>query len=288
MKVLVSSDTSSLVSVDVLSKNGISVFPLNVIVDGKEYLDTVTIDQETLKNEMRNNKTIKTSTPPLGQVIEYFEKLLAQGYDHVIHFTISSKLSSMYNLFSNVANENFPGKVTVIDSYALSAMMLNNVLFAKEEAEKGTSVEDICKAIEERKHKGTVLFIPENLTALKNGGRISPAIAAVGNVIGLKPVITLTEGELVKVGMTTVVKKVFNDHIAKIKDDYPVDEYDYTLVSFDGKEAIFEAIYNTVKQIDENAAKGIVPINVCAHCGPGTIGLLVSPKINGKRIGEFL
>jgi fatty acid-binding protein DegV len=167
-------------------------------------------------------------------------------------------------------------------------MMLNNVLFAKEEAEKGTSIEDICSAVEERKHKGTVLFIPENLTALKNGGRISPAIAAVGNVIGLKPVITLTEGELVKVGMTTVVKKAFNDHIAKIKDNYPVDEYDYTLVSFDGKEAIFEAIYNTVKQIDENAAKGIVPINVCAHCGPGTIGLLVSPKINGKRIGEFL
>ena len=288
MKVLVSSDTSSLVSVDVLSKNGISVFPLNVIVDGEEFLDTVTIDQEKLKSDMRSNKVIKTSTPPLGQVIEYFDKLLAQGYDHIIHFTISSKLSSMYNLFSNVASENFPGKVTVIDSYALSTLMLNNVLYAKEEALKGTSVEEICKNIEERKHQGTVIFIPENLTALKNGGRISPALAAVGNVIGLKPVISLTEGELVKVGMTTVVKKAFNEHLLKVKDSYPVSDYDYTLVGFDPKEVIFEGIYNSVKQINENVCKGIVPINVCAHCGPGTIGLIISPKSNNKNLKEFL
>lgn len=288
MRVLVSSDTSSLVSVDVLSKNGIRVFPLNVIVDGEEFLDTITINQEELKNAMRNNKTIKTSTPPLGQVVEYFEGLLDEGYDHIIHFTISSKLSSMYNLFSNVASENFPNKVTVIDSYSVSSAMLSNVLFANEEVKKGTSVEEICKAIEERKHDGAIVFIPENLTALKNGGRISPAIAAVGNVIGLKPIITLTEGELVKVGMTTVVKKAFNEHIAKIKDSYPSDKYDYTLVGFDPKEAIFDSIYASIKQIDENAIKGIVPINVCAHCGPGTIGLIVSPKINENSIEKFI
>ena len=288
MKVLVSTDTSCLLRVDVLSKNDISVFPLNVIVNGEEFLDGVTINQDELKDAMRSGKTIKTSTPPLGQVIEYFERLFEQGYDHIIHFTISSKLSSMYNLFSNVAKENFEGKVTVIDSYALSTAMLNNVLYAKDELEKGTSIEAICEAIEERKHKSSVIFIPENLTALKNGGRISPAIAAVGNVIGLKPVLTLTEGELVKVNMTTVVKKAFVDYITKIKSNYPTEEYDYTLVGFDPKEVIFEQIYNYLKTIDDNITKGLIPINVCAHCGPGTIGIVLSPKINNKSISEFL
>ena len=132
MKVLVSSDTSCLVNLEVLIKNGISVFPLNVIVDGEEFLDTVTIDQDALKDAMRSNKIIQTSTPPLGEVIEYFEKLFIEGYDHIIHFTISSKLSSMYSLFLNVANEHFEGKVTVIDSYGLSATMLSNVLYANE------------------------------------------------------------------------------------------------------------------------------------------------------------
>ena len=288
MKVLVSADTSCLVSVDVLNKNGISTFPLNVIVDGEEFLDGVTINQEQLKVAMRSNKTIKTSTPPLGQVIEYFEKLLNSGYDHVIHFTISSKLSSMYNLFSNVAKENFEGKVTVIDSYALSAAMLNNVLYAKEEAEKGTSIEEICKAVEERKHNSFLIFIPENLNALKNGGRISPAIAAIGNVIGLKPILALTEGELTKVSMTTVVKKAFIEQITKIKDVYSPEKYDCTLVGFDPKEVVFEGVYSFLKTIEEDINTVVIPINVCAHCGPGTIGLVISPKINDKSLSEFL
>ena len=288
MKILVSADTSFLVSADVLRKNNISVFPLNVIVDGEEFLDGVTINQEQLKLDMRSNKVIKTSTPPLGSVIEYFEKLFEEGYDHIIHFTISSKLSSMYNLFLNVANTNFEGKVTVIDSYALSSVMLSNVLYAKEEVEKGTSIEEIYQTIEERKHDSYVIFIPENLTALKNGGRISPAIAAVGNIIGLKPILSLTEGELVKVAMTTTVKKAFMDCMEKVKDEYQSSKYDITLVGFDAKEPIFEGIYNYLVGINEDTIKVIIPINVCAHCGPGTIGIAVSPKINNKSIKEFL
>lgn len=288
MKILVSADTSCLVSVDVLSKNGISVFPLNVIVNGEEFLDGVTINQDQLKDAMRSGKTIKTSTPPLGEVIEYFERLLNEGYDHIVHFTISSKLSSMYNLFSNVANTNFEGKVTVVDSYALSTVMLNNVLYAKEELDKGRSIEEVCEEIEKRKHDSFVVFIPENLTALKNGGRISPAIAAIGNVIGLKPVLTLTEGELVKESMTTVVKKAIMDNISKVKDNYSAEKYDYTLVGFDPKEVIFESLYNFLKDIDSNVNKCIVPINVCAHCGPGTIGVLITPKVNNKPLSEFL
>ena len=288
MKILVSTDTSCLISVDVLKKNNISVFPLNVIVDGEEFLDTITINQDKLKDDMRSNKVIKTSTPPLGTVIEYFEKLFEQGYDHIIHFTISSKLSSMYNLFSNVANTNFEGKVTVIDSYAVSSAMLSNVLYAKEEVEKGTSIEEICRSIEVRKHDSYIVFIPENLTALKNGGRISPAIAAVGNIIGLKPILALTDGELVKVAMTTTVKKAFLEYMDKNIEKYPSDKYDFTLIGFDAKEVIFEGIYNYLVGINPDTVKGIIPINVCAHCGPGTIGIAVSPKINNKPIKEFL
>ena len=290
MKVLVSTDTSCLLNKDVLKKNEISVFPLNVIIDGEEFLDCVTIDQDALKEAMLANKTIKTSTPPLGEVVEYFEKLFNEGYNHIIHFTISSKLSSMYNLFSNVAASHFEGKVTVIDSYSLSATMLTNVLYAKVEVEKGTPVEEICARIEERKLAGTLLFIPENLTALKNGGRISPAIAAIGNTIGLKPIILLKEGELVKTGMTTVVKKAFVERFGKTIESYPVDKYDYSLVEFGAKPAIYDAIYNQLTTTLNGAvvAKGLIPINVCAHCGPGTIGLVVSPKVNEKSIVEYL
>ena len=163
MKILISTDTSCLTSYEVFDKYNISTFPLNVIIDGEEFLDGVTIKHDQLNQAMRANKEIKTSTPPLGDVIEYFEKLFAEGYDHIIHFTISSKLSSMYSLFCNVAKEHFAGKLTIIDSYVLSSTMLSYVFTAYDLATKGASVEEIVATVEEKKKKNHLVFIPENL-----------------------------------------------------------------------------------------------------------------------------
>ncbi len=290
MKVLISTDTSAVLTYDVFKKNGLSVFALNVIVDGEEFLDGVTIDQDTLCKAMRSGKNIKTSTPPLGEVIEYFEKLFAEGYDQIIHFTISSKLSSMNELFNNVAKEHFPGKLFIVDSYALSTAMLSAVLYASEEVKKGTPVEQILPELENRKLVNKVVFIPENLTALKNGGRISPAIALIGNVLGIKPTISLTDGELQKEGTTKQVRKFLIESAEKLYSEFSPEEYDYTLVNFDGKAEVIEYIAKEISNIigENKLISGILPINVCAHCGPGTIGLIVSKKINGKSIKEFL
>lgn len=290
MKVLISTDTSCLINYEVLEKYPISVFNLNVIIDNQEYLDGVTIKQDFLLQEMTANKVIKTSTPPLGMVIEYFEALFEKGYDKIIHFTISSKLSSMYSLFTTVSKNYFDDKVIVIDGYSVSSLMLSHVLFAYDEVLKGTEPEVIKDLIEERKQLDSIVyFIPNNLTALKNGGRISPALAAIGNTIGLKPVILLKDGELVKDSMTRTTKKAFFDKISSLKETHSTSEYDYTLVDFGGNEAIVNAIYEyATNSLGVEPLKGLIPINVCAHCGPGTIGFVVSPKINGKSIRDFI
>jgi DegV family protein with EDD domain len=289
MRVLVSTDTSCLVRQGQLKDTEISVFPLNVIIDGEEFLDGVTINQDQLRDAMRSGKNIKTSTPPLGTIIEYFEGLFEKGYDHVIHFTISSKLSSMYDLFCNVAEQNFKGKVTVIDGYGVSTIQLWKVLYAYEQTKKGTPVEEIVSFIEEKKTDNYVVFVPENLQALKNGGRISPAVALIGNTIGIKPVIKLEDGALEKDSMTRRTRKTFIEQIDLLKGKYTTDLYDYTLLSFDAKEEEVQYILAHAEEAlgKEAVARGIIPINVCAHCGPGTIGLAVSPKHCEKSIREF-
>ena len=290
MKILISTDTSCVLSYESLKKYNISIFPLNVIVDGEEFLDSVTINQETLKNYMRANKKIQTSTPPLGEVISYFEKLLSEGYDHIIHFTISSGLSSMSDLFTNVAKQYFEGKVTIIDSLGLSITMLSQVFTAYEDMMAGKSVEEIVKNVEARKNTSHVVFIPENLTALKNGGRISPAIAAIGNTIGIKPVINLVDGKLEKSEMTRKVKQTFIESANKYIESYPTSDYDYAFISFDAIETTFNYLYDTIQNIigEQKLLTGVIPINVCAHCGPGTMGLLVTKKVNGKSLNEFM
>jgi len=288
MKVLISTDTSCLVNYEGLEKYNISVFPLNVIVDGEEFLDGITINQDQLSKDMRSNKKIKTSTPPLGDVVEYFEKLFTQGYDHIVHFTISSKLSSMYQLFCNVAKENFDNKLTVIDSYGLSSTMLSHVMYAYEETNKGTAIDKIVTEIENRKKDDLVSFIPENLTALKNGGRISPAIATIGNVLGIKPVINLVDGELVKEGMVKNARKTIIDKLEALLVKFPEKEYDYSIISFDAKESTLTYIYDYMEKTLNTFVKAVLPINVCAHCGPGTVGLVLSKKINGKSLSEYV
>lgn len=289
MKTLISTDTSCMVQNDALKKYNISVFPLNVIIDGEEYLDGVTITQPELYEAMRAGKSIKTSTPPLGEIIEYFNKLFSDGYEHIIHFTISSKLSSMNSLFNKVAEEHFKGKLTVIDSYCLSSVMLSYVFYAYEEAEKGTSPADIASAIEEMKDKNYLVFVPENLSALKNGGRISPTIALIGNVIGIKPVIELKDGALEKDEMTRKVRLALTDRLTKAFNDMPFSDYDYSVVHFFANDVLVDYITNFVNGAigEDKAVTGIIPINVCAHCGPGTIGIIISPKINGKSLKEF-
>jgi DegV family protein with EDD domain len=290
MKVLISTDTSCVLSYSTFEKYGISVFPLNVIVNGEEYLDGVSINQEELKDAMRSNKKIQTSTPPLGEVISYFENLLSKGYDHIIHFTISSGLSSMNDLFNNVVKQNFEGKVTIIDSLGLSTTMLSQIFTAYDGVMNGKSIDEIVKSVEDRKNNDFVVFIPENLTALKNGGRISPAIAAIGNTIGIKPVINLKDGKLEKTEMTRKVKQTFIDNVNKCISIYPTSDYDYAFIGFDANEMTFNYLYDQIQSVvgEQKVLTGVIPINVCAHCGPGTMGLLVTKKINGKSLNEFI
>ena len=290
MKTLISTDSSCLLTNEIFNNYDINVFPLNVIINGEEFLDGVTINQQELRDAMRANKKIQTSTPPLGEVIDYFDKLFEKGYDHIIHFTISSKLSSMNQLFNNVAEEHFKGKITIIDSFGLTVTMLSYVFLAYEESKKGTSPEEIKNMVEARKTDNYLAFVPENLTALKNGGRISPAIASIGNLLGIKPLLLLKDGALEKEGMIKNVKKTFTDKLVKIMVDYPLDKYDYSLLSFDANQLTLDYIKNFAKEKlgDYELIQGNIPINVCAHCGPGTIGLVVSKKINGKPLSSFI
>lgn len=289
-KIAISTDTSCTISKDLASKENIFVFPLNVIVNGEEFLDGVTITQDQLLKDMRGGKSIKTSTPPLSQIEDYFKGIFAQGYDYIVHFTISSKLSSMFSLFSNVSRDAFDNKVIVIDSYSVCSLMLSHVLFCKERLSKGFNLDIVVKEVNDRLNDNYVRFIPENLNALKNGGRISPTIAAICNTIGLKPVLSMQEGSLGKDSMARNQRKKLNDLLLESMKDYPLNRYDFTLVSFDGDKKVIETLQETFKEHNPDTELKVLPIaiNVCAHCGPGTIGLIVSPKIDNHSLNEYL
>ncbi len=274
MKIAISSDSTCAISQAEAKEMGIYILPLNVIVDGKEYHDDITIHQKELNKMMRGGSKIQTSTPTPIEIENYFNKIFEKGYEKIIHFTISSKLSSMNNLFNLTCKNLYGDKVIVIDSLGVCSFMGNLVRRAKRLADEGKSVEEIVTNVNKYINKDEIFFVPESLTFLKNGGRVSPTVALIGNMLGIKPFLKFHDGEILKQGTVRTYKKAFNEMIEIYKAmNLSPDEYEFHVVEFDSNDAADEVI----KMLQDafpgfNIERTPISINVCAHAGPGTIG----------------
>ncbi len=276
MKILVTSDSTCALSRAEAEKIGLPILPLNVIVDGEEYHDGIDIDPDKLCKMMRGGSIIKTSTPTPYEIESFFDTQFATGCDHIIHFTISSKLSSMFELFTTYCKEKYGDRVTIIDSLTVCQFMLDHVLTAKTLADEGKDLEEIVTIIEKRIGTEGISFIPESLTYLKNGGRISPTVAFIGNMIGLKPVLVLKAGAIEKEGTTRNIKKTINEHIKKMASlKLDPKTWHLVIVVFDTDQKIIDFALNRFKELLPDMESVVAPlsINVCAHAGPGTIGI---------------
>ena len=282
-KIIVSCDTTIAMSKSKIDELGLNVIPLNTIADGVEYHDTVDIDAEKLCELMRNGAKISTSTPTIGEIEEYFDRLFEESKaDVIIHFTISSDLSSMFSLFTTVCEERYGDKVKVIDSHSICCFMANQVLYAKQLVEEGLDVNEIIEKVSELKDKESVIFIPESLEYLKRGGRISPAVATIANLIGVLPILTFKDGVVGKQGVTRTVKKAFMSNFEEWNKNIPSFKEDYVLVVLSASDD-FEKI-NKAKEILDIINPGMeiifrnLSLNVTAHTGPGVIGLGIMKK----------
>ena len=274
MKIAISADSTCAISQVKSKKLGIFILPLNVIVDGHEYHDDVTINQVELNDMMRKGSKIQTSTPTPYEIESYFDKIFAEGYDKIIHFTISSKLSSMYSLFTVTCKEKYGNKIEVIDSLGVCSFMGNIVRYAKRLVDEKETLKNILSSVQERINKDEIYFIPESLTFLKNGGRVSPTVALIGNMLGIKPLLKFHDGEISKQGTVRTYKKAFIEmiDIFKQSDINPI-EYEFHVVEFDAKSSADELTSLIGKHFPEyEVVQTPISINVCAHCGPGTVG----------------
>lgn len=282
---IVTSDSTCAISRKDAEKMGLPILALNVIVDGREFHDGIDMDNETLAKVMRGGAVIKTSTPTPFEIETFFNAIFEKGYDEVIHFTISSKLSSMFDLFTLTCKNLYGDKVKVLDSLSVCSFMGNHVQNAIGNVKNGLSTEDVIKAFEKRRASEEVYFFPENLTYLRRGGRISPAVAAIGNLIGLKPVLAFRDGAVEKDGATRNIKRTIEEILKKIKaKKYAATDYELHVVIFDTSAATLDILRHSIERNlpEYNVLVTPLSINVAAHAGPGTIGLGMVKKIKAQ------
>lgn len=280
-KVLVTSDSTCSLPRSEAEKIGLPILALNVIVDGIEYHDGIDIDQERLAKMMRSGASIKTSTPTPYEIETFFDALFAQGHEEIVHFTISSHLSSMFDLFTNTCRQKYGDKVHVIDSKSVCYFMYDHVLTARAYADMGMSGKEIVANVQKRIGCEKLIFIPESLTYLKRGGRISPFVAAIGNFIGMKPILNFVDGAIEKNSTTRNIKKALEEKIKEFKTkDLNPEVHEFHVVVFDTIPGIADYAQSLLEKTFPNYTiiRSVLAINVAAHSGPGTIGVGITRK----------
>lgn len=200
-------------------KLGIHVIPMPVIIDGHTYFEGVDITAEDFYKKQAAGAEITTSQPSPGDVTAMWDRLL-KDYDQVIFIPMSSGLSNTCQTAVMLSDDDaYRGKVYVVDNHRISVPQLQSVYDAGALAEEGKTAAEIKEILEKEALDASIYIAVDTLKYLKKGGRITPAAAAVGTVLRLKPVLTIQGGKLDSHAKTRGMKSAFRIMLQAVKDD---------------------------------------------------------------------
>lgn len=187
--------TDSAADIKDIKRNDLTILPMHIRFDETEYLDGVTINHQEFYDKLCSSDNLPvTSLISPATFNEAYEKAVKAG-EKVIVITVSSKLSGTYQS-AYLASQNYPGDVFVIDS--LNATIGEQILvqYALNLVDSGETCQEIISRLENMKHKIHIIGVLDTLEYLKKGGRISKSVAFIGGVLSIKPVVTITDGEV--------------------------------------------------------------------------------------------
>ena len=171
---------------------GISVLPMPFYINDELFLEDITLTQEQFYQRLGEDADVKTTQPAPGDVIELWENILKE-YDQVVYIPMSSGLSSSWET-AQMLSEDYEGKVFVVNNQRISITQRQSVLDAQAMVRAGMGAAEIKAKLEQTKFDSDIYITVDTLKYLKKGGRCTPAAAAIGTVLGLKPVLRI-QGE---------------------------------------------------------------------------------------------
>lgn len=227
MKVAIMTDSNSGITQQEAKELGIYVVPMPVLIDGEIYYEDLTLSQEQFYEKLRSNVNISTSQPNPLDVGEIWRKYLKE-YDEIVFIPMSSGLSETCHTLTHLAESEaeFAGRVYVVDNQRISVTQLQSVMDAIKMANEGKSAKEIHDWLIETKMQSSIYIMVDTLKYLKKGGRLTPAVAMIGTLLKIKPVLQI-QGEKLdqykKVrkladAKTEIIKALKHDFETRFKD----------------------------------------------------------------------
>lgn len=289
MKVAVMTDSNSGLSQKEGKELGITIVPMPFMIDGEEYFEDINLTQEMFYEKLQGDADVSTSQPAIGVIMSMWDELLS-SYDQIVYIPMSSGLSKSCESAKMLAEAEYEGKVFVVDNKRISVTQKSSVFDAIELAKQGYSGKEIHDKLIESSMHASIYIMLDTLKYLRKGGRITPAAAAVGGLLKIKPVLKIAGDKLDKFRMMNrTIPNARRIIIDAIKEDI-----NGFLKDLDGRtdnveiQAAFTGVDKTevlalVEQAEEEFGLKVVyvdplSLSVSCHIGDGAIALAVVKK----------
>jgi DegV family protein with EDD domain len=284
-RVAIVSDSNSGITQANAKELGITVLPMPFFSGETTYYEDIDLTQEDFYRMLTEDVDISTSMPLVGNVTDTWDRLL-QEYDEVVHIPMSSGLSGSCETAIMLAQD-YDGKVEVVNNQRISVTQRQSVLDAIELAKRGFSARQIKEILEREKFQSSIYIMVDTLYYLKKGGRITPAAAALGTLLKLKPVLQIQGEKLDAFAKARTVKQAKNIMIDAMRHDFdnrfedPTGEHMYLEIAYTKDRGAADEFRSEVEKAFPGMEIEVDPLSlsVSCHIGPGALAVACSKKI---------
>lgn len=281
-KVCIITDSNSGITQSESKELGIVVIPMPFYINEVQHFEDIDMTQEEFYEALMDEKTeVSTSQPSPDTIMQTWRENLEE-YDEIVHIPMSSGISSSCATAMMLAQEEeFEGKVFVVDNQRISVTQRRSVQQAKELAERGYSAKGIHDILFRDKFQSSIYIMVNTLKYLRKGGRLTPAVAAIGTVLRIKPVLQIQGEKLdsyakvktLKQAKTTMLKAIRSDFEKRFSDEEMEIDIAYTYDKAEAdkfKEEILREYPNAKVYMDP------LSLSVSCHIGPGALAVALS------------
>ena len=292
MKTAVVTDSNSGITQSEGKQLGIFVIPMPFMIEGETYEEDISLTQEEFYERLKEDADISTSQPSPETVMNLWDQVLKE-YDEIIHIPMSSGLSSSCQTAQMLA-EDYDGRVQVVDNRRISITQRQAVMDAREMAKRNMSGEEIRKELEKSSMESSIYITIDTLKYLKKGGRITPAAAALGTLLRLKPVLQIQGDKLDAFSKARTMKQATSTMLAAIAQDlknrFGDPEAEHTWIAV-AHTCNYEAAKEFVEELRTlypktgNIIADPLSLSVACHIGPGALAVAVTRHLP-ENIGK--
>lgn len=293
MKIAIVTDSHSGMTREEAKQYGIYMIPAPFIVNGEPYEEGINLTEEEFYQKMAEGADVSTSQSSPADILSLWDELLSE-YDQIVHIPLSSGLTSAYQTAMMLAmDEPYEGRVFPVDNTSVSVTERQAAFDALELARRGYDGAGIKRILEENRSQNLIYITVTTLKYLKKGGRITPAAAALGTLLKIKPVLEIDGDKLDAFAKVRTMAQAKETMLSAIQDCLtnrlhdPEAEDSYIMLAHTQNEAAAREFMQIAKERWPKAEFYMAPLAlaIACHTGPGALAIVAERKLKEVRQG---